>query len=54
MRMIAVSVKRSKKMAEDGFDLLESRRYCHRLSLAGQPLHYHVIVGRKNGEFNLN
>jgi predicted TPR repeat methyltransferase len=43
-----------KKMAEDGFELLESRRYRHRFSLAGQPLHYHVIVGRKNGEFNLN
>jgi hypothetical protein len=43
-----------KKLTEDGFELLESRRYRHRFSLSGQPLHYHVIIGRKNGEFNLN
>ena len=36
-------------LMEDGFELLESRRYRHRFSLAGEPLHYHVIVGRKNG-----
>jgi len=42
------------QLVADGFEMLESRRYCHRLSLAGEPLHYYVIVGRKNGRFNPN
>lgn len=37
------------QLIAQGFELLESRRYCHRLSLAGEQLHYRVIVGRKNG-----
>jgi SAM-dependent methyltransferase len=41
--------KTMNKLLDDSFELLESRRYCHRLSLAGAPLHYYVIVGRKNG-----
>ena len=41
-------------MLQDGFKMLESRRYCHRLSLAGQPLHYYCIVGRKAGNIHLN
>lgn len=35
------------KLMDDGFELLESHRYRHRLSLAGDPLYYYVIVGRK-------
>jgi len=27
--------------------ILQSERYCHRLSMAGDPLHYVAIVGRK-------
>ena len=41
-------------LMDGGFELLESRRYCHRLSLAGEPLHYRVIVGRKTGDLNSN
>lgn len=37
------------RLIAEGFELLESRRYCHRLSLAGEPLHYWVIIGKKNG-----
>jgi predicted TPR repeat methyltransferase len=41
-------------LMDGGFELLESRRYCHRLSLAGEPLHYHVMVGRKTGDLTSN
>jgi predicted TPR repeat methyltransferase len=34
-------------MMGDSLEVLENFRYCHRLSMAGEPLHYHVIVGRK-------
>jgi predicted TPR repeat methyltransferase len=37
-----------------GLELLETRRYRHRLSLAGEPLHYYVIVGRKTGNIDIN
>jgi hypothetical protein len=42
------------QLIENGFELLESHRYCHRFSLAGAPLHYHVMVGRKHGRFEIN
>jgi len=35
---------------DDGFELVHSRRYRHRYSLGGEPLHYHVIVGRKHAD----
>lgn len=35
-------------MMGDSLSFLQNKRYCHRLSLAGEPLHYHAIVGRKN------
>jgi predicted TPR repeat methyltransferase len=31
----------------DSFHVLQMKRYCHRLSLSGNPLHYHAIVGKK-------
>lgn len=42
------------KMVNDGFEPVESRRYCHRLSLAGEPLHYYVVVGKKNGDISID
>jgi predicted TPR repeat methyltransferase len=35
-------------MMGDGLSVLQNERYCHRFSLAGEPLHYHAIVGKKN------
>ena len=37
---------------DQGFELVHSHRYRHRYSLAGEPLHYYVIVGRKYGEIS--
>jgi predicted TPR repeat methyltransferase len=37
-------------MMGDSFSVLQNKRYCHRLSLTGEPLHYHAIVGRKSEE----
>jgi len=37
----------------DSLSVLQNKRYCHRLSLAGEPLHYHAIVGRKSEEARL-
>jgi hypothetical protein len=34
-------------MMGDSLEVFENMRYCHRLSMSGEPLHYHVIVGRK-------
>jgi hypothetical protein len=34
-------------MMDDSLDMLKSRRYCHRISIGGEPLHYYAIVGRK-------
>ena len=41
-------------LLNDGFEMLESQRYRHRLSLAGEPLHYYVIVGRKIKDIEFN
>ena len=32
----------------DSLAMLQKRRYCHRLSLSGEPINYYAIVGRKN------
>ena len=38
------------KMVEDGkMDVNHSRPYCHRMSVAGEPLEYVAMVGRKRG-----
>jgi len=34
-------------MMKDSFHILQMKRYCHRLSISGEPLHYHAIVGKK-------
>jgi hypothetical protein len=34
-------------MMGDSLSVLQDKRYCHRLSLSGEPLHYHAIVGKK-------
>jgi predicted TPR repeat methyltransferase len=34
-------------MVRDSFHVLQMKRYCHRLSISGEPLHYHAIVGKK-------
>ena len=34
-------------MCEGSFDVLQSQKYRHRVSMAGDPLHYVAIVGRK-------
>ncbi len=40
-----------KKTLDNMFDhclqILQSERYCHRLSMSGEPLHYVAVVGRK-------
>jgi hypothetical protein len=41
-------------MMGDSFYLHQSKRYCHRLALCGEPLHYHAIVGRKIKDVPLN
>lgn len=42
------------RLTDGSFEMLESRRYRHRLSLAGEPLHYYVIVGRKTRDIEIN
>lgn len=42
------------RLLEDSLELLEARRYRHRFSLAGDPLHYVVIVGRKLSNITVN
>jgi len=31
----------------DSFHVLQMKRYCHRLSISGNPLRYHAVVGKK-------
>ena len=35
-------------MLGDGLSVLQNERYCHRFSMAGEPLHYQAIVGKKS------
>lgn len=42
------------RLTAGSFELLESRRYRHRLSLTGEPLHYYAIVGRKTGDIEIH
>jgi predicted TPR repeat methyltransferase len=34
-------------MMRDSFHVFQMKRYCHRLSISGDPLYYHAIVGEK-------
>ena len=37
-------------MFDDSLQVLQSKRYCHRLSMSGEPLHYVAIVGKKSND----
>jgi predicted TPR repeat methyltransferase len=39
---------------DDSLKIVHSRRYRHRYSLAGDPLYYYVIVGRKLSDIQVN
>ncbi|MEJ2166422.1 MAG: methyltransferase [Desulfobacterales bacterium] len=39
-------------MMGDSLEVLKIHHYCHRLSMAGDPLHYYAVVGRKKGEIS--
>ena len=41
-------------LMDNGFNMVESKRYRHRLSLAGKPLHYYVIIGQKTRDITIN
>ncbi len=37
-------------MTEDCMELHTSQRYCHRLSLSGEPLFYHAVIAQKKAD----
>jgi hypothetical protein len=37
-------------MMDESLSVRQNKRYCHRLSLTGEPLHYNAIVGKKEKE----
>jgi hypothetical protein len=39
------------KMIGNSLKVIKKHPYCHRLSMAGEPLHYYAIVGRKENDF---
>jgi hypothetical protein len=39
------------KMIGNSLKVIKKHPYCHRLSMAGEPLHYYAIVGRKEDNF---
>jgi predicted TPR repeat methyltransferase len=39
------------KMIGSSLRVYHKHHYCHRLSMAGEPLHYYAIVGRKEDDF---
>jgi hypothetical protein len=39
------------QMVGNSLKVVEQHHYCHRLSMAGEPLHYYGIVGRKTRDF---
>jgi len=41
-------------MMGDSLEPLQIRRYCHRLSMSGEPLEYYAVVGRKLKDVPLN
>jgi predicted TPR repeat methyltransferase len=40
-------------MMGDSLEALKVEQYCHRMSMAGDPLHYYAVVGRKNSDIAL-
>lgn len=41
-------------MMDESIEFVHSHRYRHRYSLAGDPLHYYVFIGRKLRDINVN
>jgi hypothetical protein len=39
------------QMIGNSLNVVNKHHYCHRLSMAGEPLHYYAIVGRKETDF---
>jgi hypothetical protein len=39
------------QMISNSLKVIKKHHYCHRLSMAGEPLHYYAIVGRKENDF---
>jgi len=39
------------QMIGNSLNVVKKHHYCHRLSMAGDPLHYYAIVGRKENDF---
>jgi len=39
-----------KAIMGESLEALQVKQYCHRLSMAGDPLHYYAVVGRKIGD----
>jgi hypothetical protein len=39
------------QMIGNSLKVVTKHHYCHRLSMAGKPLHYYAIVGRKENDF---
>ena len=39
------------QMIGNSLNVVKKHHYCHRLSMAGKPLHYYAIVGRKENDF---
>jgi hypothetical protein len=39
------------RMIDTSLKVHKKHQYCHRLSMAGEPLHYYAIVGRKQNDF---
>jgi hypothetical protein len=39
------------QMIGNSLNVVKKHHYCHRLSMAGEPLHYYAIVGRKENDF---
>ncbi|MBC2711571.1 MAG: class I SAM-dependent methyltransferase [Desulfosarcina sp.] len=39
------------KMIGQSLNVYRKHHYCHRLSMAGEPLYYYAIVGRKENDF---
>jgi hypothetical protein len=38
-------------MIGQSLKVYEKHHYCHRLSMAGEPLHYYAVIGRKDKDF---
>lgn len=43
-----------KKMMGDSLDVRQVRRYCHRITMSGDPIHYHAVIGQKRKDISIN